>query len=154
VLVSGWLWYTTVYPARPAWKHEGLSPETVVGDYSSHIWASSRAHAQKLVKRRNIGERLTGGTWRKRPHPHTSELLRRNRLTKKQALDVVHSVCFLAYLLARATGAKHEDLLGDEGLVHMTIHSVSFGWPRRRVLAGALVAFERMVPGYTSWRDA
>lgn len=145
-------WWTTVYPARPSWKHEGLSPETVVGDYSSHIWATSRPQAEKLARRRNIGERLTGGSWVKRPHLLPSEMLRRRRLSKKQALDCVHAVCFMGYLLMRSTGAKAEDLLGDEGLVHMTIHSITFGWPNRRDLAAEMRAFERMIPGYAGGR--
>lgn len=148
-----WRWYTTTYSARP--RRQGkrlLSPEIVVGDYASHIWASSRPHAEKLAKQRNIGERVTGGTWRKRQYRYASELLRRPRLNKKQALDAVHAVCFLSYLLMRSSGAKAEDILGDEGLLHMAIHSVSFGWPGRRKLAAGLEYFERQVPGYRSGR--
>lgn len=148
--MSTWRWWTTVYPARPAWRHEALSPETVVGDYASHIWASGKGHAEKLARRRNIGERVTGGNWRKRPHQLPSQLLRGNRLTKRRALDAIHSLCFMGYLLMRATGAKAEDVLGDEGLLHMGIHALSFGWPGRRRLADALEYFENRIPGFTS----
>ena len=144
-----WAWYTTVYPARPEWK--ALEGE-VVGDYASHVWASSEAHAKKLIRRRNIGESLTGGKWRKRQHRYPSELLRRPRLNKVQALECVHAVCFLSYLLMRSRGAGAEDIVGDEGLLHMAIHSVQFGWPGRQKLAGGVALFERSVPGYTSGR--
>lgn len=87
------------------------------------------------------------------PYALPSQMLRRNTLNKNQALDAVHAVCFMSYLLMRSTGAKAEDVLGDEGLLHMAIHSLTFGWPGRRRLADGIEYFERMIPGYrTDWR--
>jgi hypothetical protein len=145
-------WFICHYPPRPSFTAmRNPGDDDLVGDYASFIWANSEKHAAVLARRRNIGEVVDGkwGSRRSKPYRLPSELLLGRRIDKKKALDAVHSTAFLCYLLMQS----HEDvppcdIVGDEGLLHQVIHSLSLGWPRRKDMAATLKYFELGVPGY------
>ena len=139
-------WYATEYEP---WPVEPIQVETPVGKYGSFIWASNEREARAFAKRRRIGETVTHVASRtRRPEPLPSELIRRS-MSPAQKLNFVHSVTFLSFLLAQSIGAPPHGLLGDEGLLHQAIHSMSIGWPRREPLRAIVRNFESRVPGFT-----
>jgi hypothetical protein len=142
-------WYLTRYRA---WHPDSPPPVKGrwVGHYSMFIWARSMPDAWRKAKARNIGERVECVWQRKgvRPYELPSVLLTRRRLTPRQRIDVIHAVIFLAYLVGRSQKAQLPELIGDEGLVHMTAHCLAFGWPTRKKLAPHIRRYERRVPGY------
>jgi len=146
-------WFLTEYRA---WPDEALNDKSPIGAYSSFIWASSLRQARRLAKRRRIGERVMGQSLgrslgKRRPYSPPSIMLRKRRLTNRQKLDVVHGAVFLMFLLARqeSMGAMGvAAILGDEGLLHSLVHSLTTGWPRRKAVTRMMEDAERMVPGY------
>lgn len=146
-------WYMTKYPAWPDQPKAGK--DELVGYYSSFVFARGMDEAKRIVKARNIGE-VIEGLWGgrvgkprlKNPHERPSDQLRRRKLTPRQRIDVIHNVCFLSYILQRSTGAPAQAILGDEGLLHQTVHCLQHGNPPRRALIDSLRHFERLVPGY------
>lgn len=141
-------WYMCVYPA---WPHMPTDPGNMVGDYSSFIRAKNLKQAEKLAAQRGLGERVIckwSPDGRKAPYPLPSDLLRKRSLSPKQRMDIIHGTCFLSYLLMQSAKAPPSGILGDEGLLHQVIHSMSFGRPSRKQLIETMIYFERQVPGY------
>lgn len=151
-------WYAFRYPPRPS--GEKMTPQrakiaygdSVIGLYASYIYANSRKHAQELALLRNIDEIMWEGfpATRKDPYLFASKLLLKRTLSVKDKLDIIHSVTFLSYLLMQSCFAPPCDIIGDEGLLHQTIHCLCFGSPERRAMAVVVEYFERKVPGYSS----
>lgn len=144
-------WFIAEYRAWP----RGFVVDSPISTYTSFILARDLAHAKRLAKARNIGETLLGEGLRysrsKAPYRPPSVLLRKRRLTQALRLDVIHATCFLSFLLMRVKGVKGAGvhaILGDEGIMHQVIHTLSFGFPRRKAVITALEGCERMVPGY------
>lgn len=145
-------WYHCHYPPRPEHANPRVDKrDEGIGSYSSFIRANSVKNARILARRRNIGE-IVDGRWgttkSKTPYPLTSKMLLKSRLSKSQALDVIHSATFLSYLLMQSHSAPACDIVGDEGLLHQVIHSLCFGSPSRKDMAATLKYFEGRVPGY------
>lgn len=139
-------WYLTCYNATP---QEGkANPHSIVGSYSASVWAKTKRHAERLCRQRNIGEVVYGGPtqWQRIERP--SSLLAKRTLSHKDKLAVIHSVCFLSYCLMRCIKLPPWAVVGDKGLLHETVHCLSFGRPRRKELIAKLEHFESIVPGF------
>lgn len=128
--------------------------------FGSDIWANSWSHARRLATIRGAGETVIGQGGKKRPfYPFPSELLRRRSMTKQQALDAVHGCTFLGFLALKSGRANVDEVLGDRGFVHETIHAVQFGRASqglsvgRREYAEVIKCWEFKIPGFRNPRD-
>lgn len=141
-------WFLCVYPPHP---HMPVDIQDNIGDYSSFICASDLKAENRLARNRNIGEKVIC-QWqpegRKAPYPKPSELMAKRSLTTRQRMDVIHGTCFLSYLLMQSMKTSPAAVVGDEGILHQVIHSMSFGRPSRKELIDTLRHYEQLVPGY------
>ena len=128
--------------------------------YGSDIYASSYAHAQRLAKRRGIGETvISAGMHSKAFYPFPSDLMRKRKLSKRQALDAIHGVTFLAFVAMKSGKANVSEVLGDLGFLHEAVHVLSFGrfgesisYPRKDFV-DVILRWERIVPGFREKRN-
>jgi hypothetical protein len=148
-------WYMTQYPPLPTQSHppNDKTEGVVIGFYGSCVWARKRREAEDMIVARNIGEAIVFvlGT-KKRPEPTASEMFRKRTMTKRQALQAIHGVTFLAYLAMRSLATPPQDVVGDTGFLHEALHSLLSGEPRRAELIATLQFYERRVPGYLNMR--
>lgn len=125
--------------------------EDNIGDYSSFIRATDLKAANRLARNRGIGEKVIC-QWqpegRKVPYLKPSELLAKRSMTAKQRMDVIHGTCWLSYLLMQSMKVAPAATVGDEGILHQVIHSMSSGRPSRKALIDTLRHYEQLVPGY------
>lgn len=90
--------------------------EYFVGDqrYGGDIWARSFKEAERLADKRSIGEKVIGDGYRGGGLPRA-----RTRLQK------LHEAVYLGWIALESDRLTAEDLLGDKGIIHEFIHSMS-----------------------------
>lgn len=123
--------------------------------YGSSVWAPSRRTALKRCVERRLGEKLDGPIWAdsRAPYPRPSTMMRqRGRLTIATRMRIVHATTFLCYLLHCSHQTAAYQTLGDDGVLHSLIHSLSLGYPHRAKMVRRLRLLEEMVPGYVRGR--
>ena len=139
--------------AYDAWPRKRPTKDVgVPGQYCSFVWARNQRHAERICKERRIGEAVVC-QWTKKSKTHpfarpSQQLRLRRKMSEKEKLNFIHSVCFLSFLLARSKGENAYTLIGDEGLLHQAIHCVSTDSPPVKDLKSVLEHFEAQVPGY------
>lgn len=123
--------------------------------YGSDIYANSFDHAKRLARRRGIGEKvISDGMKSKAFYPFPSELFRKRKLTKRDALAAIHGTTFLAFIAMKSGRAEINEVLGDTGFLHEAIHVLQFGRfgqsssKPRREFADVILRWERIVPGF------
>lgn len=143
-------WYMTSYTAQA----DELVPAydvTPVGAYGGYVWARSRRSAQRVIRQRNLRERIIDAVPCPRPpYERPSELLSRRSPPK---LRVLHGAMYLGWIASRAQVTTGTTLIGDRGILHELVHLFSLGHPPKglkRELIERLRRLELATPGYWS----
>ncbi len=127
--------------------------------YGTHIYADSIYEAREIAKRRNIGEKelwkqgvVTNGYGQKMNmeimNPDFRNLSNYEFLNKLP--EIIHSACFMGFILSKQGKAKTEDLIGDGGIIHELIHLLQSGTenPREFIrIRGQFHAMQMQVEG-------
>lgn len=139
-------WYLCEYHAHPQWSATGKGEP---GAYSSELWARGQRDANRVARIRGLGEKvLSMGRGCPTFHAYPSELILRRNDTRAKALEVVHAATFLAYVCMQAKLLLPYDVVGDEGIVHQTIHALANGSPTKRYVSIMLRHWEQRCPGW------
>jgi hypothetical protein len=127
--------------------------------YGSGFWADSEEHAKTVIKQRKLPKEKrenampTDNGWDDPAHTHVEAALL-NKKSRAKYNNGLHALTFLSYLATCAKVADHHVILGDGGVLHEFIHSMSHrnndypGENERLILA--VIALELDIPGYLS----
>lgn len=143
-------WYLTIYRIG---NHQ----------YGDYLWARGWKDADRVARRRGIGERIRGqmNATKTRHYPRASTLLRKRKVPP----EMLHALSHVGFLAIGSNAATLNAILGDEGLIHLFGHWQQFSRPKAvrvedaddqrliaickpRRLAKIAAEIERRIPGY------
>ncbi len=111
-------------PPKGAWYDFGYSPHPE-SQRGCALWATGVAEAVALSTTLDFDFRGICPFYQKHYELRPSRLMQLpGGLTRP---DVLHAICFLSFVAARA-GVKMDLLLGDDGPIHTLVHARQFGF--------------------------
>lgn len=115
--------YLTRYQVRP-----GLF-------YGGDVWARSPAEADRIAKKRSIGETVIGKGMRTGGLPRA-----------RTQMQKLHEAVYLGWIALEMGIMTPKQLLGDEGLIHEMVHRLNGG--KVKGLEARFRRLQRSVPGH------
>lgn len=121
--------------------------------YSSFIYALNRETADKIIKARNIGEKIVGQLVKTKgfnPSPLSSDFY-----LERDLMNCVHSLTFYGWLGCRAGVTCGDKLMRDDGILHEVLHEMHFpkDYQFRQHIYEKILELEEAIPGLTSYTE-
>lgn len=148
-------WYMTEYAADcTIVPRRDRQSKDHIGRFGGWIHARDQRHARRLAEKRRLGERVVGRAGRTQPYDYPSDVVRKSRRLPSKKIEAIHAVCFLCFVAVRSGVVHVVDVLGDQGLLHDTIHLMEFGRTTNplivdpKKLIAKIREIERATPGF------
>lgn len=93
--------------------------------YSSYILGSDMVSITKAVKKRGLNETVKSQIMDIEDLIPDYSILS-NKEFEKRIPEIIHTACFLSYMVIKSKNMIVEDVLGDEGVVHEISHYLYF----------------------------
>lgn len=136
-------WFLTEY--RENWAPiSGAEPLCRPGNYSAHLWATTRRQATRIALRRGIGERIVFCSGTRQPYRFASQVLAATRGRNTGMYPKLHSLNFLCMIALSSGTATLQETIGDRGILHDMCHARAI----TKDLIERVKVIERRTPGY------
>lgn len=101
--------------------------ETVGYAYSSYVLADSEEEANKIIKLRGTKEKLQDVLpVKRRKNYFFNAIPLAKSYRKKNYLELLHTLCYVSVALIKSKQTDLNDLLGENGCIHETVHCLLF----------------------------